>query len=436
MIGGENISAQSCRHAMQVSHQCQNPAMATSATTSVQLEQLTGFNDLQQRTARTREDEGQHTHADPVLEMSRIADSSVPDGGYGWVVISACAVVSFWFTGVSYSYGVIQSALFEQGLASTSTLAFVGSLPPTFISCMAIANSRLIRAVGARWCAISGIVMISLAQIASSFTTQNIAGLFVTAGVALGLGLSLCFTACAITPAQYFSRRRGLANGIVFGGGGLGGAIVTILQGVLIQHVGIPWTYRILGIASLVTGLPAAWLIKERTTPNAAGFVEWGLLKNIRFVLTFAAGSVATFPLLVPAFFLPQYSHSIGLSSGVGVALLTAFNISSAVGRIMCGYLCDKLGPLNTLGSSLMLGAIGMLILWPNSTTLGPLAVFAILNGASNGGFFSTIPTAVGNTFGSARVAVAMGMIVTGWGPGYLLVRILYLRCSFYDSFS
>ena len=32
------------------------------------------------------------------------------------------------------------------------------------------------------------------------------------------------------------------------------------------------------------------------------------------------------------------------------------------------------------------------------------------------------MPTVVGNVFGSARVAVAMGMIVTGWAGGYLMV--------------
>lgn len=49
--------------------------------------------------------------------------------------------------------------------------------------------------------------------------------------------------------------------------------------------------------------------------------------------------------------------------------------------------------------------------------------VFVIMNGAANGGFFATIPTVVGTVFGSQRVSVAMGMIVTGWVGGYLMVR-------------
>ena len=37
--------------------------------------------------------------ADPdnVIEASRIADASVPDGGYGWVIVASCSTLCFWF---------------------------------------------------------------------------------------------------------------------------------------------------------------------------------------------------------------------------------------------------------------------------------------------------------------------------------------------------
>ncbi|GKU11705.1 unnamed protein product [Fusarium langsethiae] len=62
-----------------------------------------------------------------------------------------------------------------------------------------------------------------------------------------------------------------------------------------------------------------------------------------------------------------------------------------------------------------------MLALWPASTSLAPLAVFAVLNGLMNGGFFSCMPTVVSNVFGSARVSTAMAMMIVGWVLGYLL---------------
>ncbi|KAK2594339.1 hypothetical protein QQS21_007940 [Conoideocrella luteorostrata] len=55
------------------------------------------------------------------------------------------------------------------------------------------------------------------------------------------------------------------------------------------------------------------------------------------------------------------------------------------------------------------------------STTLGSLVLFAAINGAANGGFFATMLTVVGNVFGSQRVSVVMGMIVTASAEGYLM---------------
>ncbi|KAL3959209.1 hypothetical protein ACCO45_007371 [Purpureocillium lilacinum] len=170
-------------------------------------------------------------------------------------------------------------------------------------------------------------------------------------------------------------------------GRGLGGAAVTVLQGVLIQRFGVAWTYRIVGLAALVTGLPAALVIKERHVATAgaspppaaasAGKIEWRLFRDARFLLIFLAGAVATFPLLVPAFFLPLYAHSLGLSASAGAGLLAGFNFSSALGRVLCGLMSDRLGPLNTLLATLVASGAGMLVLWPASTTLGPLALFA-----------------------------------------------------------
>lgn len=147
------------------------------------------------------------------------------------------------------------------------------------------------------------------------------------------------------------------------------------------------------------------------------------LFRDFRFTTIFLVGAIATFPLFVPPFFLPLYSASLGLSPLIGTGLVAGFNLSSAIGRIGCGFLCDRLGPLNTLFLALSLSAASMLTLWPISSHIAPLIAFVVINGAANGGFFATMPTVVGNVFGLARMSVAMGMIVTGWAGGYLMVR-------------
>lgn len=131
--------------------------------------------------------------ADEVMQQSLLADSQVPDGGYGWVVISACAVVTWWFVGASYTWGVMQAALVDGMGYSSSTLAFVGSLCPACISLLAVPNATVIRKIGARSTALMGIFLLGLGSILSGFTTHSIAGLFMTWGFVGGLGTSLCF---------------------------------------------------------------------------------------------------------------------------------------------------------------------------------------------------------------------------------------------------
>lgn len=371
--------------------------------------------------ARTNPQFTADPETDDILQTSRLADSEAPDGGYGWAVIFGCAVLSFWNTGTIYSWGIIQAALFEQKLSSPSTLSFIGSLLCTVISVLAIINARVIRILGTRKVALLGVSFFAGGELLSGFATRNVGGLFATVGVVMGVGTSLILMVISVTPAQYFSKKRGLANGMVYAGGGLGGTVISLALNKVIGKVGPAWTFRILGFATLATGLPAAWLIKERSPIRTTTFIEWRLFKDFNFVVIFLAGAVATFPLFVPPFFLPLYCKSLGFSSGLGAGMVAGFNLSSAIGRLICGLAADRVGALNTLFISLLLGAASMLVIWPVSESLGPLIVFVIVNGASNGGFFSTMPTVVGSVFGSARVSVALGMIITGWAGGYLM---------------
>ncbi|TLD14588.1 hypothetical protein PspLS_11007 [Pyricularia sp. CBS 133598] len=409
-------------------------SLTALSTTSFQLEPLsippTSYSSNTTRQRGSAHPSTAPAPLDPILEASRQADSQVPEGGYGWVVAGCCFVLSFWIVGITYSWGVMQAVLTARGLASPSTLSFAGSLAPSLISAMAVINAQVFRKIGARLMAASGIFLLGLGMILAGFAIDNVPGLFLTNGVIVGLGMGMCFSTSAIMPAQYFSRRRGLANGIVFSGGGFGGAALSVVSDKLIRRVGPAWTYCTIGLCILATGLPAAFLIRERAEAKTArksgagsrGMVEWALFKDPAFVFLFAASAIGTFPLLVPPFFIPLYAQQgLGLATATGAALLAGFNLTSAVGRIASGILCDKFGAVNTLFTSFVIGAISMLVLWPASTSLGPLAVFVVVNGVANGAFFSTMPTVAGNVFGSARVGVAMGMLVTGWGGGYLL---------------
>jgi hypothetical protein len=61
----------------------------------------------------------------------------------------------------------------------------------------------------------------------------------------------------------------------VFAAGGLGGAVTALSLSAIIDAVGIPWGFRVLGLATLATGLPAAWLVRERAPIKGGAVIEW-----------------------------------------------------------------------------------------------------------------------------------------------------------------
>lgn len=351
------------------------------------------------------------------------AVEAIPDGGYGWTVIFACSVVTFMITGWSGSWGVMQTALFQSypSQASTTSLSFVGSLSIALCVALGLACVRLSQKIGARYSMLLGVLMMSFGSLFSSFTVNNLSGLFVTAGILFGLGSSLAYTMCNNLPMQWFSSKLGTANGLVKLGGGLGATTMAIVVKALIEKVGIPWTFRILGFVSLASGVPAALLVRERIPLNNAPFINLSLFKSMPFSCLFLSGAVGTFALFVPAFFLPLFAHSIGLSASTGAGIIAAFNACTAIGRFGAGFACDKFGSTNVLLLTMALNATSMLAIWPVSDTIGPLVVFAAMNGVANGAFFVTMPTAIGRLIGPGQEAVGMGMAITGWTGGYLM---------------
>lgn len=100
----------------------------------------------------------------PVVTAPNAAahDIAAPDGGYGWVAVFGCAVLTWWFVGTTYSWGVIQAALVEEGLSEASTLSFVGSLTVACIAFLAVANARIISGMGAQKLGFLGITLLGL----------------------------------------------------------------------------------------------------------------------------------------------------------------------------------------------------------------------------------------------------------------------------------
>lgn len=355
--------------------------------------------------------------------------TAIPDGGYGWVVVTCCAILTFWFNGISASWGVIQAALLRSNLESTptSTISFVGTLGLATIVAFGLFGVRMMRLLGVRNTAVLGVVLLASAEILSSFTVSNVGGLFATSGALFGSGACLCYAMSNTLPTQYFANRLGLASGLIKFGGGVGAAVLSIGVDAMISRVGVAWTFRILGFCILATGLPTAWFLQERVPIGRAPFLDLSLFKHLPFTAVFFSGAIGTFALFVPPFFLPLVAQTIGLSSATGAGLVAGFNACTAIGRLFSGYASDIMGPVNMFLCTMLLNGVSILAIWPFSDSIAPLVVFAMLNGLANGAFFTLYPVVVMSTANAldgqagSHAAVAMSMSITGWTGGYLL---------------
>ena len=373
-------------------------------------------------TSPTALESGDNTNSNDV-DVPASAVEAIPDGGYGWVVVFACSVITFMFNGWNGCWGILQTALLQAypNQGSTTSLSFVGSLNIALCVALGLACVRISQLIGARYSMVLGVSMMSFGILLSSFTVKNVGGLFATAGISFGAGSSFAYTMSNTLPVQWFSSKLGTANGLVKLGGGLGATILALVVQALIDKVGIPWTFRILGLITLLSGIPAALLVRERAPSSNAAFIDLSLFRSMPFCCLFLAGAIGTFAIFVPSFFLPLFAHSIGLSGSTGAGLVAGFNACTAIGRLGAGFACDKLGSTNMLLFSMALNAVSMLAIWPVSDTIGPLVVFAAVNGIANGAFFVTMPTAIGRMIEPSQAAGAMGMAITGWTGGYLM---------------
>lgn len=321
------------------------------------------------------------------------------------------------------NWGILQSHLLEKHLPSvpTYTITFVGSLASATVVAFGILSARLVSWICFRPAAIAGVLVLGLSEIFSGFATSSVGGLFGTSGVMAGISICVLFSISNTLPAHYFSSHLGTANGVVKLGGGLGATILAVVLEYLIQAVGVSWSFRILGLITLATGLPAAFLIKERPHGRSTALLDLSLFRDPVYTAIFIAAALGTFTLFAPPYFLPFIARSLGLSSGTGAGLVAGFNACTAIGRLLSGTACDKLGAINTFSLGMALNALSMLAIWPFSDSLALLTLFSMLNGVANGSFFTTMPTAVATMVGPEKAAVAMGQACTGWTAGYLM---------------
>jgi MFS transporter, OFA family, oxalate/formate antiporter len=104
-----------------------------------------------------------------------------------------------------------------------------------------------------------------------------------------------------------------------------------------------------------------------------------------------------------------------GLSIQESVIILTAFNLTNGVSRLLCGYISDRLGRRRVMGFVFAAAGLAYWSLpWVQGLTWW--SVLAAMVGCSFGTLFAVSAPLAGERFGMAHFGSIFGLIFTAYG--------------------
>ncbi|THY81260.1 MFS general substrate transporter [Aureobasidium pullulans] len=280
--------------------------------------------------------------------------------------------------------------------------------------------------------------------------------IFLAFSLLTGLGSSLLLTPSMACVAHWFDARRGLASGIAWTGGGVGGVLFPLLIQGLLPHLGWAWCIRITGFILLFLCLISILLCRSRippltrkdaTSPWRATLPDYHIFLDGTGAMAFTTLGVLFVDLayFIPITYLPSYylsrqnlptSSTISGSAAFGYQLLAILNVASCFGRLISGSLGDHFGHYNTMIISLFLCVVSIFALWlPDIVTTSSdspvlLIIFVIIFGFVSGSNVSLTPICLGQLCGvgdygryyaSCYTVVAFGVLVSLPAAGAIL---------------
>lgn len=233
----------------------------------------------------------------------------------------------------------------------------------------------------------------------------------------------------------HFDKHRGLALGLTVGGTAIGGALMPQYAGFLLRNYG--WRLGYLGVAAVVAvfSIPAVYLlvkmpkgVVERPTPRHK-LREPGLpslLKILKTDRTFRLLGLSIF--CMSGVMLALLSQLVpmmmdrGSTIRVATTMLSIAGLSSAVGRLLAGYLMDRIHAPFVAAMSFSITLCGVIILAVCSTST-PEMIAAGLIGVSIGAEADIITFIVSRYFDLRLFGrVCGGMWACwGWGAGIMI---------------
>lgn len=276
--------------------------------------------------------------------------------------------------------------------------------------------------------------------------SSSLTWFYVTFGVMMGLGSGAAYGAVVSTAVRWFPDKRGLASGLAVGALGFGSFVIAPVAVRLMaiapnQNDAVTYTLKVLGIAFLVIFALASIVIAEPSadykpagfkpksiaakTVSNEGIVWTQMLKRGRFWLLYGMYACGAFSGLM---IISQASpiaatmaadiKALGDGKLIAVAaggVVAVLGLANATGRVLWGYISDKIGRLQSLALMFLITGIMMFLLPKMVGTSHSLKIAAVVIGVCFGGYLGTFPSLCADAFGVKNIAVNYGLLFSGF---------------------
>jgi MFS family permease len=357
---------------------------------------------------------------------------------YGWIIVGAGIVITCIGMGSMLSLGIFLQPIAEgmgwsrTGISTVSLLNFLSMGVGSFFW------GALSDRFGTRSVVLCGGVLLGIGLVTAS-RAATLGQFQLLFGVLVGLAAGSFYTPLIAATTRWFTLNRSLAVALVSAGLSLGSATVGPLARWLIT--GYDWRTAMLVIGELawLVILPAALLVREPPAVQPVD-VPAGSAGPARPELTVAqALRTPQFAAIALTFFACCAAHSgpifhmvaNAMDHGVGaMAAATVFSVAgvgSLSGRIVCGFLADRIGAKRMLLAGLALQAVAV-SLYLVTRELASFYELALLFGFAYGGVMPLYAILVREYFGArimgtifgavgfvSTLGMAIGPVAGGW---------------------
>ncbi|XP_037352521.1 monocarboxylate transporter 12 [Talpa occidentalis] len=393
-----------------------------------------------------------------MAKVNRARSTSPPDGGWGWMIVAGCFLVTICTRAVTRCISIFFvefQTYFAQDYAQT---AWIHSIVDCVTMLCAPLGSLVSNHLSCQVGIILGGLLASTGLILGSFAT-SLKHLYLTLGILTGLGFALCYSPAIAMVGKYFRRRKALAYGIAMSGSGIGTFILAPVVQLLIEQ--FSWRGALLILGGFVLNLcvcgalmrpitlkedrispeqshvcpatkqdckqesPCATLTKAwtQTCPCCSLQQEYSFLLMSDFVvlaisvLFMAYGCSPLFVYLVP------YALSVGVSHQQAAFLMSMLGVIDIVGNITFGWLTDR-RCLKNYQCICYLFAVGLdglcYLCLPMLQSFPLLLPFSCTFGYFDGAYVTLIPVVTAEIVGTTSLSSALGVV-------YFLHAVPYL---------